>query len=270
MTRYGHIDLGTSQATAGVRTDNALAIAERSFHLQATGPQPLALDGRTIGHGLPARLVDLTEVRALLLGQTASDELKDATWRALVLRARTGDPAWVVGCVGVAMPGLKNTAAKVLRSSPDRYADDIVSELLTEFVAQLACIEIERPHIVQRLILWARKGALRARGREARYVPCEPALLPDSPADVGVDIEANVDVAALMVDAVRQGIIAPEEAELITSTRLEGLPVLDVARRRRLPANRLYWRRQIAEGRLAAAVRDGRLSVDFVAPSFGM
>jgi hypothetical protein len=51
--------------------DNALSVASRAFQLLVTGPSPLSVDGRSIGHGAPARLIDLGELKALLLGPQA-------------------------------------------------------------------------------------------------------------------------------------------------------------------------------------------------------
>ncbi|TMQ92729.1 sigma-70 family RNA polymerase sigma factor [Actinomadura soli] len=249
-------------AATGQRSSNALTVAERSFVLLTTGPDPLAIEGSVVGHGLPARPVDLRELRSVLLDRASSDELKDAVWRHLVRQARTGDPAWIVGCAGVAMPGLKSTAARVIRSSPSRLADDIVSELLTEFIAQLARIDIQRPHIAARLMLWARKGALRARGRETRDVPCDPSELP-APASI-----SEVDPIELLLDATRQGIINPAVAELIIATRLDGLSIRKLAEHRGMPASRLYKQRQTAELRLVTAIREGRISAMPVAPAF--
>ncbi|MFC7730688.1 RNA polymerase sigma factor [Actinomadura keratinilytica] len=238
---------------AGERAGNALAIADRTFHLLIAGPCPPAIDGRKVGHGLPARAIDLGELRTRLLDRAASDALKDAAWAELVWLARTGDPAWVVGCVGVALPGLKNIAGRVIRTSPARLADDIVSELLTEFVAQLARIDTGRPRIAARLLLWARKGAFRARGREARHVPCDPEEMPAGPAG------CDADAVGVVVEAVRQEIISPAAASLIIATRLDGMSVQDFARERGVPADRLYKRRRAAEARLGAALRDGRV-----------
>ncbi|MFA1550748.1 hypothetical protein [Actinomadura chokoriensis] len=264
MSNHQINDQRPHRATGGEYGDNALSVAERSFRLLTTGPNPLALDGRTVGHGLPARAIDLSELRTLLLETSASDELKDAAWRELVRRSRSGDPAWVVGCVGVAMPGLKSTAARVIRYSPSRLVDDIVSELLTEFVAQLARIDIERPHIAARLMLWARKGALRARGRDARHVPCDPSELPDHPP------VSDVDPVVLLLEAARQGIITSAAAELINATRLDGLSVQRLAKDKGEPASRLYKQRQVAEVRLVDAIRDGRISVMSAAHAMGM
>lgn len=143
---------------------------------------------------------------------------------------------------------------------PSRLTDDIVSELLTEFIAQLARIDIERPHIAARLMLWARKGALRARGRETRDVPCDPSQLPDQAS------YSDVDPIELLLDAARQEIITPSAAEAIIATRLDGQSVRGLAESRGMPASRLYKQRQTAELRLVAAIREGRISAMSVAP----
>ena len=256
-------DRRQARATAGERTGNALTVAERSFQLLTTGPGALAVDGAAVGHGLPARVVDLGELRALLLDRAASDGLKDAAWRELVRLARGGDPAWVLGCAGVAMPGLKSTAARVIRSSPSSLADDIVSELLTEFIAQLARIDIERPHIAARLMLWARKGALRARARDIRHVPWDPCELPHpTPA-------SDIDPVVLLLDAVRQEIITSAAAELIIATRLDGESVQNIAQQRQMAASRLYKQRHTAEVHLKTAIQDGRISTASASPASG-
>ncbi|GAA2456095.1 hypothetical protein GCM10010191_89270 [Actinomadura vinacea] len=254
MTHDNNADGAAGNACVGDRPGNALAVAERTFQLLIAGPCPLALDGRKVGHGQPARAVDLGELREALLAPAATDTLKDAVWAELVTRARTKDPAWVIGCVGVAMPGLKNVAARVLRSSPERLADDIVSELLTEFVAQLHGIDITRPHIAARLMLWARKGALRARARESRHLACTPEEMPSCPSG------QDSDPVDLLLRAARQEIITPDMASLIIATRLDGVCLTDIAQDRGIAPSRLYRRRMNAEARLAAAIHAGDLS----------
>jgi hypothetical protein len=238
----------------------ALTIAEATFQLLITGPSPLAIDGQAIGHGLPARPVDLGELKERLLNRTASDALKDAAWAELVHRSRTHGPAWVIGCVGVAMPGLKNIAARVIRTSPERFADDIVSELLTEFIAQLARIDTGRRNIAPRLLLWARKGALRVRGHESRHVPLDPhsiAVVPSTP---------GAEPGELLADAVRQQIITPAAADLITATRLDGVALTAYAHARAIPADRLYKQRKTAEAHLVAAITEGQVSAMYDDP----
>ncbi|MER7544758.1 hypothetical protein ABTW95_17300 [Spirillospora sp. NPDC127506] len=247
-------------STVAFRSRNALTVAEDSFRLLTRGPGPLTVDGRVIGQGLPQQPIDLNTLRDLLLERSASSDLKDQVWCELIRRARTGEPSWVVGCVGMAMPGLKSIAARIIRSSPSHLADDIVSELLTEFVAQVARIDTSRPHIAARLMFWARKGALRARGRETRHVPCDPRELAHRAA------AANSDPVMLLLDAARQGVISPANAELIIATRLDGTSVQEYAQVQGVPAKRLYKQRHAAETLLVAAVQDGRISADSAVP----
>ncbi|MFI0354286.1 hypothetical protein [Actinomadura sp. 9N407] len=152
------------------------------------------------------------------------------------------------------MPGLKNIAARLIRSSPARYADDIVSELLTEFVTQLTRIDTERPNISPRLMLWARKGALRALGWEARHLPRDPWELASAASG------RDTDPMSLLLDAVRKGIITPVGASLIVATRLDALSVRDIAREQGICIDRLYRQRRTAEAHLAAAIQEGTLS----------
>ncbi|OLT23022.1 hypothetical protein BJF79_46025 [Actinomadura sp. CNU-125] len=247
-------DHTTSRTARAQSIGHALTVAERSFQLLTTGPDPLAIDGRTTTGGhLPQRPIDLHELRELLLAPGIDDPAKDAVWTQLVRRARSSDPAWVIGCVGVAMPGLKNAAARIVRTTPSRHADDIVSELLTEFVAQLPRIDTDRPNIAARLIFWARKGAMRARSRELHPTARDPRELPAPPAS---HEPAPVE---LLLQAAQASIITAADAELIIATRLDGLTIQHVARRQGTATKTLYKRRHRAETRMLAAIRDGEL-----------
>ncbi|MFD0856879.1 hypothetical protein ACFQ07_31895 [Actinomadura adrarensis] len=179
-------------------------------------------------------------------------------WAELITRARDGGPAWTVGCVGVAMPGLKLVAARMIKNRPawyiEAHTDDIAAELLTEFLAQLKRIDIHRPDIAARLMCWARKGALRIRSHERRDLPRDPATLPAAPATSEGTPES------VLENAVRQGVISPLEATLICTTRLDRRTVPDLARERAIPAHRLYRERAAAETRLVNALQQGLLS----------
>jgi hypothetical protein len=238
-------------------TGNALDAAEAAFRLLVTGPSPLALDGASLGHGLPSRSIDLSEMKGILFGGGATEDLRDAVWAELVHRSRTDGPAWVVGCVGVARPALVTIAARAIRTAPASLTDDIVSELVTEFVAQLARIDTTRPAIGERLLLWARKAAVRVRARQQTHQGLDPAITTTVPAaSPATDAEA----AALLADAVRQKVISTSTGALINATRLEGLSLTEYARIVGEPEKRLTKRRSRAEARLAAAIADGQVS----------
>ncbi|MEV4477033.1 hypothetical protein [Nonomuraea sp. NPDC049504] len=247
------------QDTTTSFSENALSAADRSFKLLITGPSPLSVEGHSIGHGVPQRPIDLGELKTLLLAPHATDELKDTVWAHLVRRSRCDGPAWVIGCVGVAMPGLKNLAARTTHGCPAHVAEDIVSEMVTYFVAQLRRIDIDRPNILPRLLLWAKKGALRVRARECSSVE----ICADVPEPVALDGEPFM----VLAEAVRCQVISSDEAKLINATRLEGQALRAYAGRLGVPADRLYKRRRAAEARLARAIEEGQVSVSCDGPA---
>ncbi|MFI6300165.1 hypothetical protein ACIBEJ_51845 [Nonomuraea sp. NPDC050790] len=131
--------------------------------------------------------------------------------------------------------------------------DDIVSEIVTDFVAQLRRIDIDRPNILPRLLLWARKGALRVRARELASIE----ICAETPEPVALTAEPFM----VLAEAVRCQVITPGEAKLINATRLEGQALRAYAARSEVPADRLYKRRRAAETRLARAIEEGQVSV---------
>jgi hypothetical protein len=68
-------------------------------------------------------------------------------WRHLVTRARTDGPAWVVVAVGVAMPGLRVTAARLARM----YGGDVQAAVVAEFLAALRTIDPVPPQVLARI-----------------------------------------------------------------------------------------------------------------------
>jgi hypothetical protein len=82
---------------------------ETTFRLLAAGPQPLALDGRTIG--LAVQSVRLWELRAILFHPATGVTVQRAALGALVGRARRRRGAWVVGLAGVLLPSLREQVA---------------------------------------------------------------------------------------------------------------------------------------------------------------
>ncbi|RSN08327.1 hypothetical protein DMB42_19940 [Nonomuraea sp. WAC 01424] len=239
--------------TCKTMNENALSTVHRTFTLLINGPSPLSVDGDIIGHGAPQRPIDLDELKGLLLLPEAEDELKDAVWAHLVRRARCDGPAWVIACVAMAMPGLKNLASRTTRGCPMHTVDDIVSEMVTTFVAQLRRIDLDQPNILPRLLMWARKGALQARARELT----SNEICADVPEPVALDAEPFM----VLAEAVRCHVITADEAKLINATRLEGQALRAYAGRMGLPADRLYKRRRAAEARLARAIEEGQVSV---------
>lgn len=83
---------------------------EACFRLLTTGPAPLALDGRQLGNGAPARRIPLGELRTLLQHPAATDDLQRAVLVELVRLATQHRGRWTIGLAGVLLPGLRGIA----------------------------------------------------------------------------------------------------------------------------------------------------------------
>jgi hypothetical protein len=118
----------------------ALTQADEHFALLVCQPAPLSFDARSLP-GLPDRMLPLDELRDLLLAGVAV-ETSNAVWRQLAHHARQWGPAWVVGAVGVAIPGLTRMAARLSHGAAD-LAEDIDSELLAGFLHALRTDPLE-------------------------------------------------------------------------------------------------------------------------------
>jgi predicted DNA-binding protein (UPF0251 family) len=224
---------------------------EYRFRLLAEGPAPLSVDGRQLGHGLPRRRIPLPELAAILMHPSCGFEARDAVWRLLVTRARSGNAEWMVGAVGVALPGLRNAAHRLSRS----YHGDTQAALVTEFVAALGAVNLERPGVVSRLLdaaSSAARAALRASepavSGEANFVP--RSTLPRPP-------YGHPDL--VLARAVAAGVLSAEDADLIGTTYLEDVSVAEYAERLGVSRWTVYKRRKAAEARLVAAIRSGTL-----------
>jgi hypothetical protein len=235
-----------------VRGDYPLDVAETTFRLLTTGPEPLSLDGAEIGHGLPARSIPLHELAAILMHPSCSYTASDAAWRQLITRARTAGPAWVVGAVGVALPGLRAAAKRLSRT----HTGDVQAELIIGFLTALNEIKPASPQVAQRLC-------------SAAFVEARRRLRAAEPARVDVSGPAPGSAAPpalwqhpdfILVRAVRAGVITVFEATLIGVTRLEDVPVAEYAARVGKTAKAVYKARDRAEARLVAAITAGTLS----------
>jgi hypothetical protein len=90
-------------------TLSPLETVETTFRLLATGPQPLALHGPPIG--LRRDSIGLWELRGLLFHPATDVGMQRAALVELVGRARQHRGAWMIGLVGVLLPGLREQDA---------------------------------------------------------------------------------------------------------------------------------------------------------------
>ena len=223
--------------------------ARTAFEWLVTGPHPVSIDGRLFP-GLPACRMPLDELRERLLRRHCPQALRDAVWRHLVLLARTEGGTWTVGAVGVALPALTTIAAKL---SAKFVGDpgDIHAAVLAGFVAELAKIDLRKPRVMLRL-RWA--------AYRAGHVCVREAL--DAPVPSGNGFRSSAPPPPwghpdfVLARAVAENAITANEAELIGSTRLEGVALATAAEERGVAYEAAKKTRQRAERRLIAYLLD--------------
>jgi predicted DNA-binding protein (UPF0251 family) len=227
---------------------------EYRFWLCGQGPAPLSVDGRALGHGLPPRRIPLVELSAVLLHPSCSYAAREAVWRHLLAKARTGEDTWVAGAVGVALPGLRYRAYLLGLHTHGR--GDVASALLVEFLRALRTLNVDQPPILSTLLASAFSAARSALRDEEPATAGEASFAPTSVAPPAVFGHPDF----VLGRAVRAGVISHEESELIGAIRLEGLTVAQYALRAGVSRWKVYRMLRPAQDRLVAAIQAGVLS----------
>ncbi|MFI7640577.1 hypothetical protein [Nonomuraea sp. NPDC049400] len=247
----------TCHADDSSRRGNSLPldVAERSFELLMCGPQPLSVDGGQLGHGLPARMIALDDLRAMLLHPSCSRTTRDHVWRHLIGQARTQRGEWMVATVVLAIPMLHRlTAALADRISVDR--EELEAEVLACYMEAVCRVNLAWSHPVLRLSRLTQFAVLRA------YAPERPELLADPDRNDGEQQALTYPAGhpdLLLAQAVRQRVITAENAQMIGFTRLEGIPLSSYCRHRGWLYCTALKRRQRAENALYQVLLDGGL-----------
>ncbi len=214
------------------------------FRLLTTGPEPLSLDGRQVGYGLPARQIPLDELRARLLHPSTSFAARDAAMAILLARAKAEGGAATVGLVGVLLPGLRHAASPMIRACPRKRAD-LEAEMLAGLVEAIRVLPADEERVAGRLLRWAlfagRRMVERLVVQGRREVTVWTSAEPPRPA-------SHPDL--VLADAVAEGVISAAEAELVGETRIGGMSLGELAARLEVSYQAAKKRRQRAEARL--------------------
>jgi hypothetical protein len=209
------------------------------------------VNGRAIGHGLPPRAMSARELAEVL--PLFEAEARDAVWRELVRLAREVGEPWPTIATGIALPGLRTAAGRLVRDY-DGDPEDLDAELIAAFYEAITHATVDGPMIcaklraaaynqVRRMRYGATSYATRTRGLDALSRAC--ATPPPS---------GHPDV--VLAASVRAGVITRQEAALIGDSRLEKTSLSSVARRLGVPVTTAWCRRKAAETRLVAWIND--------------
>jgi DNA-directed RNA polymerase specialized sigma24 family protein len=179
------------------------------------------------------------------LRSSASAASKDAVLRPLVRIARD-EPLAARLLLEALAPGLTRLAERVIFDERDR--DELWALILGHAWQQIRSYPLERrpSKIAANLILETRRAALAefTRDRPRRHE------LPPRPLSERATPPASADVDTLLARAVAAGAVSADEAELILQTRIDEVPLRQLAAERRLPYHTLNVRRLRAERRL--------------------
>jgi hypothetical protein len=225
---------------------------ESAFRLLTSGPDPLSLDGRLVGHGLPPRLIPLDELQGMLLHPSVPFAARDAAVAELARRARGGGAA-MVGLAGVLLPGLRRLTTPLARACPGKAAD-LEAAVLSGLVEAVATFDEATGRPAASLVWAAVRAAHRLleteRAWRARHVPRGLPAEPPRPA-------GHPDF--VLAEAVRAGVVTTCEAEVIGETRVGGVRLKELAVVWGVPYGQVKRFRQQAEVRLVAWLRFDRL-----------
>jgi hypothetical protein len=216
----------------------------RDWQLLVCGPLPARLRAWAVEEpalapfaGEPARLI------AFLRGP-AAPAAKDELLQALV-RVAAQEPLAARVVLEAITPGLTRLAERIIFDARDR--DELWALLLGHAWQQIRRYPLTRRprRIAANLLLETRRAALGEfmRERRRRREPPPHQVSPAATSDSG-------DVEALLGQAVAAGALTDEEAELILRTRIDRVPLAQLAAQAGLGYHTLNVRRLRAERRL--------------------
>ena len=208
------------------------------------------LNGRALGHGLPARRVSARELVELL--PLLEADARDTVWRELIRLAREAGEPWPTIATGLALPGLRTAAAGLVRDY-DGDREDLDAELVAAFYEAAVDTDVSGPMICAKLRAMAYNQVRRTRYGAVTYATRTRQLdaLPELPA---APRSGHPDL--VLAAAIRADIITREEAELVGASRLEGTSLSSVARRLGVPVTTPWCRRKAAETRLTVWIKE--------------
>lgn len=232
----------------------ALQHIDIAFARLVGGPEPLAIFGGEVA-GLPARWIALDELRSMLLHPSTGYATRDAAMALLVVRARTGED-WKVGLLGVLAPGLAAMTGRAAQGYPGDF-EDVAAEAVAGLLDAAGRIDVAEGRVASRLLgvaftrAWSmvRHERRRRRWEDAAASRIDPEGHGD-PAAVAPAEDLDRDPSEVLGVAVACGVVTVAEARLIARTRLDGIPLLEVAAGLRISHAAIRQRRSRAERRL--------------------
>jgi hypothetical protein len=182
----------------------------------------------------------------------AGHEEADVVLLALVRRAVTGDDLAARVLLQLLLPGTRNLARRwwALGDHEERAAAAV-----TAVYQRIRAYPIARRpgRVAANVLMDAARELRRAVPRMAVTLLAEPITRDAHDDRAAADGPAALELAAVLSDAVDDGVLGRDDAELIARSRIAGDRVADIARHHRLGSRTLWDRRHRAERTLVAA-----------------
>ncbi|MGV9976552.1 RNA polymerase sigma factor [Micromonospora wenchangensis] len=239
---------------------SALDAAATAFAALTCEPAPLVLDCAAFGPDtdLPPQVMPLPALRDWLLRHPHAYTVRDEVWRELIRRARLDGPHWVIAAVGMALPALRQYAARLCEGY-DGDPADVDAEILTGFLTALRDrADLTRPAPYAGLC----RAAWRA-GRDLRLQRQEYVLVEDiehAAAGPRTPKTPYGHPDLLVRRAVTLGILDPEDEQAYIDVRLGHRAIEPVAAAVGVSVDALRMRLSRIDRRIAEALADGLLT----------
>jgi len=182
--------------------------------------------------------------------RSASPEDADRVLVALAARAVTDDALAARVLLQLLLPGTRNLARRWWAlGDPDERAAAAVSAVY----GRIRTYPIERRpgRVAANVLMDAARELRRAVPRVVATPTADPTVHTERRAQE--TSPAAVELAEVLRDAVDEGVLGLDDAQLIARSRIAGHRVADIARTHRLGTRALWDRRQRAEAKLATA-----------------
>lgn len=224
-------------------TPRPLVAVEAQFERIAADPVPLSAAAAA---ALPQAPVTWGRLRELLADTSVPYEVMDVdlVWVWLIERARRNGEQAVLACAGLALPMMAATAARLARRVGDDRAD-AEAALLAGFLDGVARLNLAQLHPWLALRWHTFKAGRAWEKPEATGPTCVP---PEDLDTRPAGPQGHPEL--LLAQAVAEGVIDQDGAELISETRLAGRKLVAVAADRTELYKTLAKRRRKAERRL--------------------
>ena len=238
---------------------------DRAFLSLAQAGCPVSLPADVVvGEDGVGDVLSVDRVRAALAHPATEPAARTRIWREVVARAQRDGEPWGTVAAGLAVPVMRRMLCRLPRGGAVDRAE-VEQEMLTAFLEAVRSVDVAEPELDRALL-----GAADRAGHRHVYAACRYARATARPVDhdAGEPPARDGQVSgpeaggehgheyAVLVDAVRAGVITCLEAQVIGRSRLGGESMTALALERRMSRRHFYRYRADAEQRLGAFLRE--------------